>query len=54
LVEDLVMRDLAAVLGYKPKEHYILFEFDVDSASATTYDTGQVKREHWKLKKDTL
>ena len=34
--------------GSNPQEHYILFEFDIESALSTIYDGGQVMRERWK------
>lgn len=50
LTEDPALRDLAARVGYPPKEIYILFEFSVESAFSTTYPGGGAPvRKNWKL-----
>ena len=49
LTNDPVLRELATRYGYKPKEHYILFELSVDSAFSTVYpDAGAPIRQNWK------
>jgi hypothetical protein len=49
LVEDRHMRSLAVQLApYTPADRYVLFEFDVDSASSTVYKNGEPVRVHWK------
>ena len=49
MIEDPSVRAVALRLVlYTPAEQYILFEFDVESASSTTYDHSQPVRTHWK------
>lgn len=49
LIDDATARALAAQLGYPPKEHYILFELDVDRAQSTVYQ-GNPVRTQWNRK----
>ncbi len=48
-VDDPALRAVATRLSsYAPADRYVLFEFDVEAASSTTYeDSGPVRR-HWK------
>jgi nitroimidazol reductase NimA-like FMN-containing flavoprotein (pyridoxamine 5'-phosphate oxidase superfamily) len=49
LVNDADQRTLAAKLAsYAPKDRYILFKFDVESASSTIYREDQPMRQFWK------
>jgi pyridoxamine 5'-phosphate oxidase-like protein len=49
LVEDAELRALAVrSAGYSPAERYILFEFDVENASSTTYPADAPMRQFWK------
>ena len=49
LVEDAETRSLAVKLApYTPADRYILFEFDVESASSTVYGDGKPVYVHWK------
>ncbi len=49
-IEDSDLRALAAkICPYKPAERYILFEFDVESATTTEYPGGEPVRKHWKV-----
>ncbi len=49
-VENLALRDVATRLcSYTPAERYVLFEFEVEAASATTYPAGGPVRRHWRL-----
>lgn len=49
LVNDADQRALAVKLArYAPRDRYILFEFDVESASSTTYPGDQPVRQFWK------
>lgn len=49
LTDDPAMRELAAVYGYQPQDHYVLFELTVESASSTIYsDSGKPIRKRWK------
>jgi len=46
------LRALAVRLcSYTPRDRYILFEFDVESAASTIYPDGQPVRRLWKLEK---
>jgi hypothetical protein len=48
-VDDPAIRRLAAELAtYTPADRYVLYELDVESASATAYQDGQPVRQHWK------
>lgn len=48
-LEDADSRRLAAQLSsYPPADRYILFELEVESASATTYPDDKAVRVHWK------
>ena len=48
-IEDPALRALATqYCSYLPADRYILFEFDVESASSTVYQDGQPVRRHWK------
>jgi hypothetical protein len=39
----------AAAAQYRPKDHYVLFELQVDEAMATRYDEqGEPQRWRWK------
>lgn len=50
LVSNPDIRALAISLAsYTPKDQYILFEFDVESASSTTYLSDQTVRTLWRL-----
>jgi hypothetical protein len=49
LTDDPAMRELAARYGYPPKDIYILFELNVESAFSTTYPGGKPVRKHWKV-----
>lgn len=50
LTDDPAMRELATHYGYQPKEIYILFELNVESAFSTTYPNGgQPLRKNWKM-----
>lgn len=49
LTDDPAMRELAATYGYKPQQHYILFELTVESAASTIYaEKGAPIRKRWK------
>src|SRR5689334_15528311 len=49
LVDDPEQRSLAVQLAsYAPADRYILFEFDIESATSTVYQAGQPLRRHWK------
>ena len=49
LIDDPEVRALAVRLSsYKPADRYILFEFDVISATSTVYPEGQPVRQNWK------
>jgi hypothetical protein len=49
-VENPELRALAVQLaGYSPADRYILFEFEVESASSTVYPDGKAVRRHWKI-----
>ncbi len=51
-VDDPELRALAAArASYSPKDRYILFEFDVESAASTTYPDGLPVRLSWKKSK---
>jgi hypothetical protein len=48
-VDDAELRSLAIQLAsYAPADRYILFEFEIDSATSTVYQQGQPVRRHWK------
>lgn len=48
-VHDPQLRSLAAQLApYTPADRYVLFEFDVESASSTVYQNGEPVRTRWK------
>lgn len=50
LADDPAMRELAARYGYQPKDIYILFELNVESAFSTTYPGGaKPVRKNWKV-----
>jgi hypothetical protein len=52
LVDDAELRALAArTASYAPKDRYILFDFDVESAAATIYPDDQPVRRFWKREK---
>lgn len=52
LISDAALRALAVRLAsYVPADRYILFEFDVESAAATTYPHDQPLRRFWKREK---
>ncbi|MCL4267643.1 MAG: pyridoxamine 5'-phosphate oxidase family protein [Anaerolineae bacterium] len=52
LINDAALRALAVRLAsYVPADRYILFEFDVESAAATTYPQDQPLRRFWKWEK---
>jgi hypothetical protein len=54
-IDDPELRSLAVQLAsYAPADRYILFEFDIDSATSTVYQDGQPVRRHWKSNKATL
>lgn len=40
--------DAARAIGYKPNDRYILFELDVEEASATTYEDELPVRRRWR------
>jgi len=49
LINDSDLRAVAKNLAnYEPKDRYILFEFDVESVSSTTYPDGEPVRKTWK------
>jgi hypothetical protein len=49
-IDDPELRALAIQLSsYAPAERYILFEFDIDSVTSTTYTDEQPIRQHWKM-----
>ena len=49
LIDDSELRSLAVQLSsYAPADRYILFEFDINSATSTIYQDGQPVRQHWK------
>ncbi len=49
LIEDPELRALAAeYCSYVPADRYVLFEFDVETASSTTYPEHQPVRVFWK------
>ncbi|MDQ2998378.1 MAG: pyridoxamine 5'-phosphate oxidase family protein [Chloroflexota bacterium] len=49
LIDDPELRSLAVQLAsYAPADRYILFEFDINSATSTVYQDGQPVRPHWK------
>lgn len=49
LIADPELRALAAGLAsYTPRDRYILFEFDVESAASTIYPDDQPVRRFWK------
>ena len=49
LVVDPDLRALAAqYCSYKPSDRYVLFEFDVESVSSTTYPEHEPVRQFWK------
>ena len=49
-IDDSELRALAVkICPYKPAERYILFEFDIDSATTTEYPSGEPVRKHWKV-----
>ena len=49
LIDDSELRSLAVQLSsYAPADRYILFEFDINSATSTVYQDGQPVRQHWK------
>lgn len=49
LIDDPALRSLAVQLSsYAPADRYILFEFDIDSATSTVYPNSQPVRQHWK------
>jgi len=51
LIDNPELRALAVRLAsYRPADRYILFEFDVTSATSTIYLKDQPIRQHWKLK----
>jgi general stress protein 26 len=48
LVEDSELRVVATRLSsYAPADRYILFEFDIESATSTIYEGDQVLRQRW-------
>ena len=52
LVNDPELRTLAVRLAsYTPAERYILFEFDIESATSTTYPNDRPVRQSWKRNK---
>ena len=52
LVHNLELRALAVRLAsYTPAERYILFEFDIESATSTVYPNDQPVRLSWKRNK---
>jgi len=49
-IEDAELRALAVrICPYKPAERYILFEFEIESATTTEYPDGKPFRKHWKF-----
>ena len=49
-IEDQELRALAIkICPYKPAERYVLFEFDVESATTTEYRDGEPVRKQWKI-----
>ena len=49
LIDDPDLRSVAVQLAsYTPADRYILFEFDIDSATSTVYQNSQPVRQHWK------
>jgi hypothetical protein len=49
LVENAgLKRDAAEIAGHTAADRYILFEFEIASASSTVYDGGTPVRKHWK------
>ncbi len=49
-IEDRELRALAVrICPYKPAERYILFEFELESATTTEYPGGDPVRKHWKI-----
>ncbi len=49
-IEDSTLRALAVRISpYKPADRYILFEFDIESATITEYPPGGPVRRHWKI-----
>jgi hypothetical protein len=49
LVDNPQIRSLAVQLApYTPADRYILFEFDIESASSAVYENGEPVRIHWK------
>jgi hypothetical protein len=51
LVDEPHMRSLAVQLApYTPAERYVLFEFEVESASSTVYQNGEPVRTRWKCR----
>ncbi len=52
LIDDPELRSLAVLLAsYAPADRYILFEFDINSATSTVYQNGQPVHQHWKRDK---
>ena len=52
LIYDPELRALAVRLArYTPKERYILFEFDIETAASTVYPNDQPVRRFWKKNK---
>ena len=52
-IEDAELRALAVkICSYQPAEHYILFEFDVESVMTTEYQNGQSVRRRWKINEE--
>jgi hypothetical protein len=50
VVESATLRERAAtVAGYGAPDKYILFEFEIETASSTIYQDDTPVREHWKL-----
>jgi hypothetical protein len=51
-VDDPALRaaafDAARASGQSPKERYVVFELNIESALATTYEGDQVVRKRWK------
>lgn len=37
----------AELIGYNPKDRYVLFELSVEEVMTTTYEDGDPKRERW-------
>jgi hypothetical protein len=46
--EERALWELAERVGYKPRPHYVLFEFSVESAFSTVYEGSEVVRRRWK------